>query len=145
MTKLTKTRAAQRPLVAEFEFAIGDTMLNADGVENHPINSVSGAAFDIFDLPPGSEVIGGDVVVAEAVNSTGEATIAIGDKAVPDRYLAASTVKAEGRKALVPTGYVNTGGLALRMTLALADAAATAGKVRVRVMYTIAGRANEVV
>lgn len=145
MAKLTKIRTAQKPLAAEFVLSVGDTMRNTAGVDDHPINAVSGTSFDLFDLPPGSEVIGGELIVDEAFDSTGAATIAIGDSAVDDRYKAATTLKTAGRTALAPTGYVNMGGLPLRATLSLADDAATVGKVRVRVLYVVAGRANEVI
>ena len=57
-----------------------------------------------------------------------------------DRRFAA--LKAAGRTALVPTGYVGNGEQ-IRVTVAPTVAAATAGKVTVRVQYIVRNRVNE--
>ena len=143
MAKLRKNRTLQYPLVAEFTFNVTDSLVAADGVER--VFNAAGAAqiFDVIGLPPLATVIGGDVVVETASNDAGTATVAVGDSAVANRYLSATSIKTAGRTALVPTGFRGNGE-DIRITLANATGGATAGTVTVRVLYTIQNRSNEV-
>ena len=47
------------------------------------------------------------------------------------------------RTALVPTGFMNSSGLDIRITLANQNGNATAGKVRLHVTYVVKNRQNE--
>lgn len=144
MAKLRKNRTLQYPLVAEFTFNVTDSLVATDGVER--VFNAAGAAqiFDVIGLPPLATVIGGDVVVETASNDAGAtATVAVGDSVNATRYLSATSIKTAGRTALVPTGFRGNGE-DIRITLANATGDATAGKVTVRVLYTIQNRSNEV-
>lgn len=162
MTKLLASRSAQWPLVQEFTFdvstAVNDTMATVvgnviGGASPHfqatvqAIGGVHGGAgqiYEIFPLPVGATVIGGEVVVSTAVAGPTASTITIGDSDDADRYLGATNLKAAGRTAMVPTGRVGNGEN-VRMTITNTDAVATAGKVAVRLTYVMAGRTNEVI
>lgn len=142
MALLKKNRTLQYPLQAEFTFAVTDTMVAADGVTR--TLGASGAAniFDMVALPPNAVVVGGDLTVETASNDGGTSTVSVGDSGSATRYLAATSIKAAGRTALVPTGYRGNGE-DIRVTFANASGNATAGTVTLRVQYTITGRANE--
>lgn len=161
MAKLLASRSAQWPLVQDFSFnvatAVNDTMSTVVG------NVIGGAApsfqapaqalggfyagvsqiYEIAPLPVGATIIAGEVVSSGVVGPT-VSTIAIGDSVNATRYLAATDLKAAGRTALVPNGYVGNGEN-VRMTLTNTVAAATAGRVAIRLTYIMAGRTNEVV
>lgn len=142
MSDLKITRGAQWPLVAEFTLNFNDTMLDSTGAsKDFGLTNTAATAFDVINLPYGAVVIGGDVVTETAFDTASYA-VTVGDATTANRYLASTDVKAAGRTALVPTGYVSDGG-AVRVTITNADAC-TAGKATVRVMYTIRNRTNEV-
>lgn len=141
MAKLKATRQAQYVLEAEFTFNFDDTVTNASGavVDGGKTNTAA-TAVDIIELPYGATVVGGSVVTETAFDAA-TFNVKVGDSTTDDRYLSATDKKSAGLTALVPTGYV-TEGQALRLTFTAADAC-TAGKMTVRVLYTIAGRGNE--
>lgn len=144
MAKLRKNRTLQYPLQAEFTFNFNDTATDAVAAVDKSFGSTftDNIVFDAIALPPNAVVIGGDVTVETAYVGPTAATVAIGDSGNAARYLAATSMLAAGRTALVPTGYRGNGE-DLRLTLNTTVANATAGKVSVRVLYTITGRANE--
>ena len=149
MTVLKKTRGAQYPLVAEFVFNFNDTALDSVTGASKTFGSVYTDAiiFDAIPLPVGAQVIGGDLFVeTQGVGPTAY-TAKLGVSGADAIFLAASDLLAAAntRYALLLTseeGAVD--GKDLRLTIASTVANATAGKFRVRVMYTIQGRANEV-
>ena len=102
----------------------------------------TGVAVTTVKLPYGAQVVGGALIVDTAWNTTGTATLSIGDATTANRYANAVNLKAAGRTALTLTGFVSDGA-DIRVTPALADTAATQGKARVQVHYVIAGRAHE--
>ena len=136
------TRGAQWPLVAEFTFSFDDTMVDTTGAsKDFGLTNIAATSFDIINLPYNAVVIGGDVVTETALDTASYA-VTVGDATTANRYLGSTDIKSAGRTALVPTGYVSDGG-AVRLTVTNADVC-TAGKVTVRVMYTIRNRTNEV-
>lgn len=146
MTAKIAARTAQWPLAAEFSFNFDDTMKDVNGVQRD-FGSLAGGsaaatayAFAAIPLPVGATIIGGEVVTDTAFDTAGY-DVTIGDSAVADRYLASTDKKAAGRTELVPTGYVGNGE-DLRIGISTDDACTT-GKMTVRVLYTIANRANE--
>src|SRR5690554_4964967 len=141
MSKLIATRGQQYPLVAEFTFNFDDTMVDVDGVLKD-FKTVGSTVVDVINLPPGAIVIGGEVVTETAVSGSTAYNISVGDSNDDDRYLSATDRVAAGRTALVPTGYVGNGEQ-IRVTVAPTVAAATAGKVTVRVQYIVRNRVNE--
>lgn len=139
------TRTAQRPLVAEFTFSFDDTMVDKDGATKDFKTTGTSFVGDVINLPINSIVTGGEVVTETAVTGSTAYNISVGDSGSATRYLGATDKVSAGRTALVPTGYVNDGGLNLRLTVAPTVADATAGKVTVRVQYILRGKADEVV
>jgi len=107
--------------------------------------------FEVLSLPVGAQIIGGDVHVENAYVGPVTATVSLGTSAAGTLLANAVDVKTAARTALTvpledsdaaPAGAYT--GLDVRMTLVLGAGNATAGRVRVRVMYTIDGRVNEV-
>lgn len=142
--KLNASRNAQWPLAAEFTFNFDDTMVNSAGnTVDFGKTNLGGAAgaFDIINLPEGAVVIGGEVITETAFDTAGF-DVTIGDADVADRYLASADLKGAGRAALTPTGARTGANLRLGFS---SDDVCTAGKMTVRVLYVIPGRANEVV
>lgn len=144
MSKIFANRVAQWPLVAEFTFNFDDTMVNSLGAEvDFGKVNLGGAngIFDIAALPYGATIIGGEVVTETAFDTAGF-DVTIGDATSANRYLASTDAKGAGRVPLVPTGFVSTGE-AIRLAFS-SDDVCTAGKMTVRIMYTIRNRSNEV-
>lgn len=143
MPKLTQSRTAQTPLVQEYIFSFGDTVVDTAGASKDFKTFGGNPVFPMFRLPVGAVVLGGDIIVETAYAGTTVATISVGDSGSATKYASAVNMMAGARTALtIPAA--TTGGLDIIGTLALTVANATAGKVRVRVMYTIEGRGNEV-
>lgn len=143
MAKLTQSRAAQTVLVQEYVFSFGDTVVDTAGAAKNFFAFGGDPQFDLFRMPVGAVVLGGDVIVETAYTGPTAATLSVGDSGSATKYANAVNLLANARTALtLPAGV--TGGLDLLGKLTLTVANATAGKVRVRVMYTIEGRGNEV-
>lgn len=149
MSALKATHAAQTPLVAEFNWNFDDTMVATDGVSyslgaDTASDIIANAKiFEVLKLPVNSVILSGYVVVTTTFDTAGYDVI-IGDSGSANRYLASTDVKTAGATVpLVPTGYVNTGGLPLRVSMATDDAC-TAGAARLVVTYIISNRAAEV-
>ena len=161
--KKQATRSAQWPMVAEFIFNFSDWVVDsADGLKktlgSTVVNSadpaetgLTGAAaatviFDAIKMPRGAVICGGEMIVESAYVGPTAATLKVGIAGNDAALLAATDVKTAARTALLLTSPLlcNSGG-DVRITLAYTVANATAGKVRVRVFYTIDEKANEVV
>lgn len=144
MPTLKKARGSQAVSLVQFgPMSISDDMLNTSGVLQI-LDATSGTVYDAIPLPTGAIVVGGEIIVDTAFNPTGTATLSVGDSSVANRYANAVNLKSAGRTALTLTGFVNTGGLPIRLTFALADTAGTAGVVRVNVQFVIDGRVTEI-
>lgn len=141
MSKLIATRGQQYPLVAEFTFKFDDTMVDTAGATKD-FKTVGSTVVDAINLPVGAIVTGGEVVTETAVGGSTAYNVSVGDSGSATRYLSATDRVAAGRTALVPTGYVGNGEQ-IRVTVAPTVAAATAGKVTVRVQYIVRNRVNE--
>lgn len=146
MALLKKARAAQYPLVQEYIFNFGDQTVDVNGVTKDFFNytgTTANPVFELFNLPMGAVVKGGDIIVEVAYVGPTAATLSLGDTGLATRYATTVDLKTLARTALtLPSA--TTGGLNMLGTLALTVANATAGKIRVRVEYTIENRANEV-
>lgn len=143
MTKKIASRTAQYSLHAEFTFNFDDTMVDKDGALKDFKTVGTSFVGDVIPLPSNAVVLGGTVVTDTAITGSTAYNISIGDSGSATRYLGATDKVAAGLTALVPTGYIGTGEN-LRLTVAPTVAAATAGKVTVRVNYVIIGRTNEI-
>lgn len=165
MAKLNASRTAQYPLLAEFSFSFNDYVTDSvDLVKKtfgssvalaDPAGAVSGLTapaglvFDAVNLPLGATIVGGDVIVETAFAGVGAgATLSLGIAGSTTALVNAMDLDAAAagsRTALTLTApLLANAGQALRLTTAgLTAGGATAGKVRVRVLYTIDGRAME--
>lgn len=143
MAKITKTRSAQYPLVQEYVFNFDDQTVDINGVTKDFKTFGGNPVFDMFTVPFGAQVMGGDIVVEQAYAGPTAATLSVGDSGSATRYANAVDLKTVARTALTLPAAM-AGGLDVRGTMNLTVADATAGKVRVRFMYTLEGRANEV-
>lgn len=144
MALLKPSRTAQYPLQAEFTFNFNDTAVDTVAGTTKTFGSTYTdlIVFDAIPLPANANVVGGEIVVETAYAGTTVATISVGDSASATRYASAVNIMAAGRTALTLTGYRGAGEN-IRLTLNTTVANATAGKVTVRVLYTIQSRANE--
>lgn len=139
MAKRTRVDWGQFVMVSEFVFDFDDTMIASDGLEK-PLRAAG--AFPVFKLPRGAVIVDGELVVETAGATATTWTLSLGDAGSPTRYLAAKTLMAAGRSALAPTGaYVDGDILA---TIAATGSAATAGRVALRVLYAVPGKAHVV-
>ena len=164
MAKLNASRTAQYPLVAEFVFNFNDHVTDSvDLVKKtfgssvalaDPASQVAGltaptgVVFDAVNLPQGATIVGGEVVVDTAFVGIGAgATLSLGvagNTTALVNALDLDAATAGSRTALTVVPLLANSGQPLRLTTAgLTAAGATAGKVRVRVMFTVDGRAME--
>lgn len=161
--KKQATRSAQWPLTAEFVFNFNDWVVDSsDGVKRtfgstvansaDPAEpSLTGAAaativFDGIKMPRGAVIQGGEVIVETAYAGSTAATLSVGISGSTTALANAVDIKTAARTALTLTSpLLCNAGQDVRLTAAYTVANATAGKVRVRVQYTIDDRANEVV
>jgi hypothetical protein len=162
MTKLTAARGSQYLLEQEFTFnwnnwvvdsadltkkTLGSTVaLATDPNETGLLGPVANTiTFDGLNLPPGAVIMGGAVIVETAYAGSTAATVSVGITGSLTTLANAVDMKTVARTALTLTSPLlcNTG-TNVRLTIAYTVANATAGKVRVRVDYTIDGRVNEV-
>lgn len=163
MSKLNASRTAQYPLTQEFVFnwnnfvvdsvdgtkkTLGSTVaLSTDPTDpalNGPVaNTVT---FDCIPLPSGAVVTGGEVIVETAYAGPTAATVSLGVAGALTALANAVDIKTAARTALTLTTPLvsNSVGQNLRATIAYTVANATAGKVRLRVQYTVDGRSQEV-
>lgn len=143
MAKLTQSRAAQTVLVQEYVFSFGDTVVDTAGASKNFYAFGGDPQFDMFRMPVGAVVLGGDVIVETAYVGPTAATLSVGDSGSATKYANAVNLLANARTALtIPAGVTSGLDVVGKLTLTVADA--TAGKVRVRIEYTIEGRGNEV-
>lgn len=167
MSKLLASRSAQYPAVAEFVFHYNDWVTDsADGSKKtfgstvalaDPSGAVSGLtgavaatiSFDAINIPLGAVIIGGEVIVETAYATSTAATLSLGvgggdlDKLTGDTTVDLKTAARTALGLTVPL--IANAGTNLRVTMAYTVANATAGKVRVRVMFTTDGRVHDVI
>lgn len=145
MALLKASRTAQWPLVAEFAFNYNDTMVDVNGATKSFGSTYTDAGtFEVIPMPPGAVIIGGELLVETAGAGPTAYTVSVGNSSSATAYLAATSVLSTGRTALTGLGLGSNDGKNVRITIASTVANATAGKVRVRVMYTMDGKADSV-
>ncbi len=163
MKKLA-SRNAQYPLVQEFAFNWNDWVVDsADGakktlgatVANSVDPNESGLTgpvantitFDCIPLPPGAVLVGGELIIEAPYAGPTAATITLGIAGSLTSILGSTSLAAAAQTRtplLLTSALGNQGGQNVRATIAYTVANATAGKARVRLMYTIDGRSQEV-
>lgn len=159
--KLIANRTAQLVLAQEFVFTHNGWVIDSvDGVKKtfgstpalstDPLESgltgpvANTVTFDALPMPVGAVVVGGEVIVETAFAGPTAATVSLGIAGTLTGLANAVDIKTAARTALtLTTPLVANAGQNLRATVAYTVANATAGKVRLRVNYTIDGRAAE--
>lgn len=141
MSDLTITRTSQVPLVSTFTWNFNDTMDNTSDVSKNFGSSDLAMVADVIKQPPNAIVVGGHLEVITAFDTAGYDVI-IGDSVDTDRYMATADVKALGITPLLTPGYVNVGGLPIRLTIA-SDDVCTTGKARIVLYHIIDGRTDQ--
>ena len=119
----------QYPLVAVAELAFSDLP--------------TGVATEIFELPHGAVVIGGDFVVVGVGNGSVTETVSVGDAASATRYASAVNALVLARTGLTITGFKTSGKTAVTATRTEGGSAATQGTYRFTVLYMQVDRSNE--
>ena len=162
MPRLNASRTAQYPLHQEFAFThnawvvdsvdgakktLGSTVaLSTDPSEpalNGPVaNTIT---FDCLPMPTGAVITGGALIVETAVAGATAYTVSLGIAGTLTGLLNAVSALSAARTALtLTTPLVANAGQNLRATITYAVANASAGRMRLRVEYTIDNRSNEV-
>lgn len=144
MALLKSARSAQYPLEAEFVFTFADQMVDINGVLRNFADIQAASIYELIPLPPAATLIGGEVIVDIPFVGGTATTLSVGDSVNGARYGSAISLLAAGRTPLTLTGFIGNGEN-IRTTFADTVAASTAGKVTVRVVYTVLNRSQEVV
>jgi hypothetical protein len=145
MAKLFATRGAQPVMSSEFIFSYNDTAVDSVTGTTKTFGSVFGdvIVFDCIPLPPGAQVVGGDLVVeTQGVGPTAY-TVALGVAGNTACYLAATSLLAAAntRTALLLTSALaSNNGANVRMTINSTVANASAGKFRITIQWKMDGR-----
>lgn len=162
MKKLA-SRTAQNFLCAEFVFnynewvvdtvtgaktTFGSTAVGSVDPAEQGLVAGTGVTFDCIPLPIGAVIVGGSLIVEQAFVGIGiGATLNVGVAGNLGVYIAALDLDAAlaGSRTpmLLAAPLASNNGQNVRLTTAGLTATATAGKVRVRVDYTIDGRSTE--
>jgi hypothetical protein len=163
MPKKLTTRSAQYPLCAEFvinfnewvvdavsgaKVTFGSTVANSTDPSEPGLTAGTGVVFDCISMPPGAVIIGGEIVVQQAFVGIGSSsTLNLGIAGNTSALLSAFDLDAATAGSRTPllltTPLLSNSGQNLRLTTSGLTAAATAGRVRIRVEYTVDARANE--
>lgn len=145
MSKLRPTRSAQRVMSAEFVFSFNDTMEDINGVEkSFGSTHADQGTFDVIPMPVGAVIVGGEVIVETAGVGPTAYTMDVGTAASGAALANDVNLKSAARTALTVAALACNAGEKVRIAIASTEANATAGKVRVRVNYTIDGKADDV-
>ena len=162
MRKLA-TRTVQYPMTAEFVFnhnewvvdsvdgvkrTFGSTVAASTDPSESGLNAGAGVVFDCIPMPIGAVITGGEVIVERAYVGAGTAaTLSLGIAGNTAALVSAMDLDAAttgSRTAIALTApLLSNDGQNLRLTTAGLTPAATAGRVRIRVNYTIDGRVSE--
>lgn len=161
MARKQPTRSAQKILETDFNFSFSDWVvdptdsakktfgstvaLSADPTEPGLSGPVANTiTFDGMNLPLGAVIVGGSLIVETAGVGPTAYTVSLGVAGNLTGVLAATSLLVAGRTALPLTApLISNGGQNIRITVAYTVANATAGRFRLRVNYTIDGRAEE--
>ena len=162
--KRLASRTAQYPLRAEFavsynEFAIdsvtgmkttfGSSVANSTDPLEPALNAGTGITFDVIPMPVGAVITGGELIVETAYVGIGSsATLSVGIAGNTTALVNVMDLDAAAAGSSLAFSLaaplLSNNGQNLRLTIAGMTPAATAGKVRVRVHYTIDGRTSEI-
>ena len=135
--------------VSQVKTTFGSTVAASTTPTEPGLVAGTGVVFDCIPLPVGAVIIGGEVIVEKAFVGIGaSAVLNIGIAGNTAALLSAFDLDAAvagSRTALLLTApLVANNGQNIRLTTSGLTATATAGKLRIRVQYTIDGRTSEV-
>lgn len=136
--EILKNSGRQYPLSADKTIKYTDGLTAAQAA----------AVQDVFDVPVGTRVTGGEIVVEEVWDSGTSAVVDIGDTVDPDRYTSSPVdLTSLGLTALTLTGYKTTGvgDRTIDGEFTLVGSDATQGQAYIRVEYVVDNKAHETV
>lgn len=162
--KRLASRTAQYPLRAEFavsynEWAVdsvtgmkttfGSPVALATDPNEPSLNAGVGITFDAIPLPPGAVITGGEVIVETAFVGIGaNAILSVGIAGNLLALVNAMSLSTATAGSSVPFALtaplISNAGQNLRLSTSGLTPAASAGKFRVRVHYTVDGRTSEI-
>jgi hypothetical protein len=117
--------------------------VNSAGIAASTGSSLSGIQFNLFELPAGAIVIGGDVKILTAFNSVTSDTLIIGFDATGNQYINALDMKTAARTAwTIPNRRLSTTEEVLARWTGVGTAP-SAGLMHITMQYIIPGRAVE--
>lgn len=161
MTKKVAARTAQWLLAQEFVMNWNDWAVDSvSGVKKTLCSTVATSTdpaepnltagtnlvLDALAMPVGAHIVSGTVQVETVFNGTGTNTLSVGIAGATTTFTTTTDLETAGITAFTMTTTIPlacNAGQNIRLTFANGGADATAGKVRVRVLYTIDGKANE--
>lgn len=117
--------------------------VNSDGIKAGTGSSLSGVAFNLFELPAGAIVVGGDIKVLTAFNSATSDVLSIGDSGSATRYASSQSIASVARAALTIPARQTASTEKVLATWTGSGTAPTAGQVHVTLQYIIPGRSVE--
>lgn len=140
------SRGAQYLKMSEFIFSFNDTGVDAVAgtTKGFGTTIAENLVMDIVNLPVGAIVHSGELLTEiQGVGPTAY-TAAIGTSGGTALLAATTLLSAVGTKvAFTTTGITGNDGQNIRITMASTVAAATAGKFRVRVFWSLDNQVNE--
>lgn len=163
MARKQPTRTAQKILETDFNFSWNDWVIDPTdsakktlgssvalsvdptevGLSGPVANTVS---FDSLNMPLGAVIVGGSLIVETAGVGPTAYTVSLGVVGNLAAVLPATSLLVAARTPLPLTlPLVSNAGQNIRMTVAYTVANATAGRFRLRINYTIDGRAEEAI
>lgn len=160
MPQKQATRSSQNAQIAEFVFNHNEWVVDsADGVKKtfgstvalstDPLEpNLTGPAantitFDCIPMPMGAVIWGGALIVETAAAGSTAYTVSAGIAGNTTALLNAQSALSAGRTALTLTSpLLCNNGQNIRMTVAYTVANATAARIRLRLDYTIDGKAD---
>jgi len=146
MALIKPTRGAQYVMCSEYAFTFSDTVVDINGVtKDYGTTIASAPVADIINLPPFTEVVGGQVtIVVQGVGPTAY-TISLGVAGATTAYVSAADLLSAINTKVILT-YANprasSTGLNVRLTMVDSVAAATAGSWRISVLWKTDGKAD---
>lgn len=148
MALIRPTRGAQYVMCSEYAFNFNDTVVDINGVTKDygSVTIASAPVADIINMPPFTEVVGGQISVITAGVGPTAYTIDLGVAGATTAYHSAfSLLGAAGTKAALTNGTprASATGLNVRLTMVDSVAVATAGSWRISVLWKSDGKMNE--
>lgn len=162
MPRKLATRSTQRIQCAEFAFNFNEWVLDSvtgvketfgstvaastDPTEPQLTGPAAGTiTFDGIPMPIGATIMGGALIVETAVTGSTAYTVSAGTPGNLTALVNAQSALAAGRTQMnLATPLLCNNGQNIRLTVAYTVANATAGRIRLRVDYTIDGKADEI-